>query len=77
MHPSQSNGEKAKSGDNDAPVAGIGVGMTPDYGAAQILYVKRGYIPDGRGLTKDGLPLVYGGQVTIDDSLTLYFLKSL
>ncbi len=30
--------------------AGIGVGMTPDYGAAQRLYVLRGYIPDGRGL---------------------------
>lgn len=25
--------------------AGIGVGMTRDYGPAQILYVKRGYVP--------------------------------
>src|SRR5258708_33600782 len=25
---------------------GIGVGLTPDYGNAQRLYVKRGYIPD-------------------------------
>jgi GNAT superfamily N-acetyltransferase len=33
-----------------SPLAGIGVGMTPDYGAAQRLYVKRGYVPDGRGL---------------------------
>ena len=31
-----------------SPVVGIGVGMTADYGAAQRLYVKRGYIPDGR-----------------------------
>ncbi|HET9591051.1 MAG TPA: GNAT family N-acetyltransferase, partial [Anaerolineales bacterium] len=31
-------------------VAGIGVGMTADYGAAQNLYIQRGYIPDGLGL---------------------------
>ena len=31
-------------------IAGIGVGLTGDYGAAQILYFKRGYIPDGRGI---------------------------
>lgn len=28
---------------------GIGFGLTPDYGAAQRLYPKMGYIPDGRG----------------------------
>lgn len=28
---------------------GIGVGQTPDYSAAQHLYPKLGYIPDGRG----------------------------
>src|SRR5512140_2987503 len=33
-----------------SPVAGIGVGMTADYGAAQRMYCKRGYVPDGRGL---------------------------
>jgi len=31
------------------PVAGIGVGQTPDYAAAQSLYPKLGYVPDGRG----------------------------
>src|ERR1044071_1772553 len=35
---------------NVSPVAGIGVGVDPDYGAAQRLYVLRGYVPDGRGL---------------------------
>ena len=29
-----------------ASVAGIGVGMFGDYGAAQRMYVKRGYVPD-------------------------------
>ena len=60
-----------------ASIAGIGVGISADYGAAQILYVKRGYIPDGRGLIKNGQPLMYGNQVTIDHDLTLYFSKSL
>jgi len=60
-----------------ASIAGIGVGMTSDYGAAQILYVQRGYIPDGRGLIKDGIPLSHGDQVIVDDSLTLYFTKLL
>ncbi len=32
------------------PMAGIGVDLNPDYGAAQRLYVLRGYIPNGRGL---------------------------
>jgi len=32
------------------PVIGIGVGLTPDYGAAQRLYPKLGYVPDGRGV---------------------------
>jgi GNAT superfamily N-acetyltransferase len=30
-------------------IIGIGVGLTPDYGAAQRLYPKLGYMPDGRG----------------------------
>ena len=60
-----------------SPIAGIGVGMTADYGAAQILYVKRGYIPDGRGLIKGGQSLSYGDRVSIDDELTLYFTKQL
>ncbi len=31
-------------------VAGIGVGVSADYGPAQRMYVSRGYVPDGRGL---------------------------
>jgi GNAT superfamily N-acetyltransferase len=60
-----------------SPVAGIGVGMTADYGAAQRLYVKRGYVPDGRGLTYDGRVLEYGERTNNDDSLVLYFTKTL
>ena len=60
-----------------SPHAGIGVGMTADYGAAQILYALRDYVPDGRGLTWNGKHLQYGDVVTVDDSLVLYFRKEL
>ncbi|HSL44035.1 MAG TPA: GNAT family N-acetyltransferase [Anaerolineales bacterium] len=57
--------------------AGIGVGMTPDYGAAQRLYVSRGYIPDGRGLHYRGRPIKYGQGFTVNDDLVLYLTKKL
>jgi ribosomal protein S18 acetylase RimI-like enzyme len=60
-----------------ATQAGIGVGMTPDYGAAQRMYVLRGYVPDGRGLHYRGQQLRYGEAITIDDSLGLYLTKRL
>jgi GNAT superfamily N-acetyltransferase len=58
-------------------VAGIGVGMDPDYGAAQRLYVLRGYVPDGRGLHYHGHHIRYGEEITVDDSLALYLTKEL
>ena len=60
-----------------SPVAGIGVGLDHAYGAAQRLYVKRGCIPDGRGLVWHGQPAPPGGAVTVDDGLALYFTKTL
>jgi len=58
-------------------LAGIGVGMTSDYGAAQRLYVLRGYVPDGRGLFYKNHSTPQGEQVTVDDDLVLYFTKEL
>lgn len=60
-----------------SPVAGIGVGMTPDYGAAQRLYVRRGYVPDGNGLYYRGRPAQYGEAIKVDDNLALYLTKEL
>jgi GNAT superfamily N-acetyltransferase len=57
--------------------AGIGVGMGPDYGAAQRLYVKRGYVPDGRGLSWNHRAVSWGETVTVDDGLALFFTKQL
>ena len=60
-----------------SPIAGIGVGMTPDYGAAQRLYVLRGYIPDGNGLYYLGRPIQYRQTLKVDDNLALYLTKAL
>jgi GNAT superfamily N-acetyltransferase len=59
------------------PIAGIGVGMDPDYGAAQRLYVLRGYIPDGLGLHYRDHHVQYGEQITVDDDLAIYLTKEL
>jgi GNAT superfamily N-acetyltransferase len=62
---------------NVSPIAGIGVGMTPDYGAAQRLYVLRGYVPDGNGLSYFGHPIQNGQSLKADDNLVLYLTKVL
>ena len=57
--------------------AGIGFGLYADYGAAQRLYVKRGYVPDGRGLHYGVNPAVAGETYRVDDDLVLYLVKIL
>jgi GNAT superfamily N-acetyltransferase len=56
---------------------GIAVGLDRDYGAAQRLYVRRGYVPDGRGIWSHGLQVQWGETVLVDDQLVLYFTKRL
>ena len=58
-------------------LVGLGVGMTADYGAAQRLYVLRGYVPDGKGLCWRNSSIKYGEKVTVDDDLILHFIKQL
>jgi ribosomal protein S18 acetylase RimI-like enzyme len=60
-----------------SPFAGIGVGLPPDYGPAHILYIKRGYIPNGKGLFFDHHHLQYGETCTVNDDLILMFTKRL
>ncbi len=56
---------------------GIGVGLYNDYGSAQKLYCKLGYIPDGRGVTYKYFQVKAGKSLPIDDELILWFEKSL
>jgi GNAT superfamily N-acetyltransferase len=58
-------------------VVGIRVGLYADYGSAQRMYVKRGYIPDGRGLFSHGHWVKGGESVMADDDLMLCFTKDL
>ena len=46
-----STAQEAREVARRSGVVGIGVGLHPGYNAAQRLYVKRGYIPDARGIT--------------------------
>jgi GNAT superfamily N-acetyltransferase len=56
---------------------GLGVGLDQSYGAAQRLYVKRGYVPDGRGALWDEEPVRKGALKPLDDNLTLKMTKVL
>ncbi len=58
-------------------VVGIGVGLHPGYNAAQRLYVKRGYIPDARGITYRNRFVEEGASVVVDDDLIMHFTKQL
>jgi GNAT superfamily N-acetyltransferase len=55
--------------------AGLGVGLYADYGAAQQMYIRRGYLPDGRGLMYKNQPVAPGHDVAVDDELVLFFTK--
>jgi GNAT superfamily N-acetyltransferase len=56
-------------------VVGIGVGLYPDYGPAQRLYVLRGYVPDGLGIASETVQVHAGQVVRVDDDLALYFTR--
>jgi GNAT superfamily N-acetyltransferase len=60
-----------------SPIAGIGVGLLPDYGPAQVLYVRRGYVPDGRGCISHGRYLSYGEMFPADDDVALCLTRRL
>jgi len=60
-----------------SPVAGIGVGLYSDYGAAQTMYIQRGYRPDGRGIAYDNQTVRPGETVRVDDDLCLMLTKRL
>jgi GNAT superfamily N-acetyltransferase len=56
---------------------GIGVGLYARYGAAQRLYVRLGYVPDGAGIVYDREPVRPGEIRPVDDDLNLMMVKDL
>lgn len=58
-------------------MVGIAVGVTSDYGAAQIMYIKMGYVPDGNGATYDRQGVQANMTYTLDDDFALMLVKPL
>ena len=55
----------------------IGVGLHPGYNAAQRMYVLRGYVPDGKGVTWRGEYIKERQELIADDDLVLHLSKAL
>ena len=56
----------------------LGVGLSREYGTAQRMYIKRGYIPDGSGVWYQNKQCVqYETVCTVDDDLVLFLSKKL
>jgi len=55
----------------------LGVGLHCGYGAAQRLYVKRGYVPDGSGVWSENVTAEPYTMVENGDGLVLYMAKQL
>lgn len=60
-----------------ADIVYLGVGLHSGYGAAQRMYVKRGYIPDGSGVWYGKAAAEPYRDYCNDDELNLYFSKKL
>lgn len=67
--------EEAKS--RDIRDLGIGVGVSGKFGAAQRLYARLGYVPDGSGVVFEREMTRDGEVRPIDDRLCLMLLKPL
>ncbi len=53
------------------------VGLHSGYGAAQRMYVLRGYVPDGSGVWYEGRVWDQYAPCVNDDELNLFFSKKL
>ncbi len=56
---------------------GLGVGLYADYWTAHLMYLKRGYLPDGRGIAYEFTPVAPGTTVRVNDDLTLMMTRKL
>lgn len=55
----------------------LGVGMHKEYGSAQRIYVKRGYVPDGTGIWYNNQNIDINKSCLNSDDLVLYLSKNL
>jgi GNAT superfamily N-acetyltransferase len=63
--------------DRGAEHIGISFGLHGGYGAAQRLYIRLGYMPDGNGVTYDRRPVAAGQMWPVDDDLCLMLVKDI
>jgi GNAT superfamily N-acetyltransferase len=56
---------------------GIRFGLYRDYGPAQRMYIRRGYVPDGQGIAYNDAYVEPGRSYPVDDELTLGLVKRL
>ena len=55
----------------------LGVGLHAGYGAAQRMFIRRGYVPDGSGIWYRNRPCPLYEPCCNDDELTLYLYRRL
>lgn len=68
---------EARARERGAEDMGIGVGLDSRFGAAQRLYVRLGYIPDGSGVSYDRKQIACGEMRPVDENLCLMMTKPL
>lgn len=69
--------ELERTASKNSKQIGLAVGLYKDYGNAQIMYNKRGYVMDGQGVFYKNVEVKAGEQVTVDDDLLIYLIKRL
>ena len=57
-------------------VSGIGFGISADYGPAQRMFIKRGYIPDGRGLWSSAKGYIWEFSTVQVDDCAIFLTKN-
>lgn len=67
--------DRARAG--GCPRVGLGVGLYGDYGAAQRLYWRLGYAPDGEGISYNNVTAPPMSTVIVDDHLVLWLVRDL
>ena len=63
--------------DRGIAILGITVGLFDEYGPAQRMYARRGYVPDGRGACLGAVPVAEGDEVVLGHDLILWLTKDL